>query len=555
MQLKPGDPVPDVSESPNYFGLAVEESKGQGSSTGGRDMRGNWSPPTSNVRSTAAASPRIIPLDQNPEFEAFRRQSEMNGYRRSSGFAMAPPGPSPVSEVYKPVSSMSSMVPPTSPRAKGSVGSPRLSEPVPRSPKRMLSSPAPHVTDRPRKASPAQFNDRDAQLAPFAMQFLSDEKDLRRSLPPHNIDNVAQLQYQRADTLPELPDGETPAGTNTSSPILVTPQRVVDVMEKHGESVLLLDLRVSTHYARSRISGALNLCIPTTLLKRPSYNLSKLADTFADEEQKQKFESWRSFRYVVVYDAGSTLLKDASGCVNMLKKFAHEGWSGYQYVIRGGFVDFSKRFPNLVAYDAAPTAQAGPDMVLADSSIAPVIGGCPMPASSTKTAANPFFGNIRQNMDLIGGVGQMALKIPTAWTDQRQDELPKWLRLAVNPTDEGKLVADKFLQIEKREQKRMQDALSGQVHYDLPGPSGPGTAKGFQIAGIEKGAKNRYNNIWPYEHSRVRLEGIRDGGCDYMNANHLHTSWSTKRYIATQGPIPATFTVSFCADDFLYDRR
>lgn len=144
-------------------------------------------------------------------------------------------------------------------------------------------------------------------------------------------------------------------------------------------------------------------------------------------------------------------------------------------------------------------------------------------------------------MDLIGGVGQMPIKRPSTMNTEIETSLPKWMRKAVDESNEGKLVSDKFLHIEKREQKRMQEALSGEVVYGTPGSDLSGSV---QIAGIEKGAKNRYNNIWPFEHSRVKLQGVGKDGCDYVNANHVHSNKSSKRYIATQGPIPQTFNVS-----------
>jgi protein-tyrosine phosphatase len=161
----------------------------------------------------------------------------------------------------------------------------------------------------------------------------------------------------------------------------------------------------------------------------------------------------------------------------------------------------------------------------------------------TQNAANPFFGNIRQNMDLIGGVGQLSIKHPSNMTKSVEEELPSWLKGAADENDHGKSVSDKFLQIEKMEQKRMQEALSMKVSYDGIPTAQTETAKPIQLAGIEKGSKNRYNSIWPYEHSRVRLQGLPDGACDYVNANHIQTSRSNKRYIATQGPLPATFNV------------
>jgi hypothetical protein len=246
--------------------------------------------------------------------------------------------------------------------------------------------------------------------------------------------------------------------------------------------------------------------------------------------------------YIIVYDAGSAQLKDATSSVNMLKKFTTEGWNGASYVVRGGFATFSRECPNLL--DKRPSnddSSSGRSNLSIDSNAAstmPVAGGCPMPTA--QAPANPFFGNIRQNMDLIGGVGQMSIKYPSALTPRLVAELPAWIREAVDEKDKGKKVADKFLRIEKTEQERMQKALSGHVHYGSPAVSSP---QHVQMAGIEKGTKNRYKDILPYDHSRVRLQNVPSGGCDYINASHVKSQWSNRHYIATQAPVPATFEV------------
>jgi len=334
---------------------------------------------------------------------------------------------------------------------------------------------------------------------------------------------------------------------------LVTPQHVVSLLESAPESILILDLRVSTHYAKSRITGALNLCIPSTLIKRPSFNVQKLTETFKSSEQRKRFENWKNSTYIIVYDAAASQMKDAQICLNTIQKFESEGYQGTSYIIRGGFAEFSRTFPKYIDKGPGGLIGSGPPRLTlsgagGEDGLPPVIGGCPMPA--TKSAANPFFGNIRQNMDLIGGVGQMPIKRPANASDLFIDNLPKWLREASDVNDTGRKVSDRFLQIEKREQKRMQDALSGKVSYGTPrGEDAPATVK---IAGIEKGSKNRYNNIWPFEHTRVKLEGVPNDGCDYVNANHVKSALSNKRYIATQGPIPATFPVS-SVTHHLYD--
>lgn len=168
---------------------------------------------------------------------------------------------------------------------------------------------------------------------------------------------------------------------------------------------------------------------------------------------------------------------------------------------------------------------------------------------SSKSSANPFFGNIRQNMDLIGGVGQIPIKRPLGLTKDIEASLPTWLRRAIEEGDQGKTVAERFLQIEQAEQRRMQMALSGKVIYGDSTTQNDGQS--FLIAGIEKGTKNRYNNIWPYDHARVKLQDLTDGTCDYINASYIKSAWSNRRYIATQGPMPTTFRVRSIYDLYI----
>ncbi|XP_070538207.1 receptor-type tyrosine-protein phosphatase beta-like isoform X2 [Ptychodera flava] len=53
--------------------------------------------------------------------------------------------------------------------------------------------------------------------------------------------------------------------------------------------------------------------------------------------------------------------------------------------------------------------------------------------------------------------------------------------------------------------------------------------------------KNRYSNILPYDHTRVKLqEADEDMSSDYINANYISGYNSPREYIATQGPLPTT---------------
>jgi tyrosine-protein phosphatase 2/3 len=283
------------------------------------------------------------------------------------------------------------------------------------------------------------------------------------------------------------------------------------------------------------------LCIPTTLLKRATFNLQKLQHTFQAENDQERFAGWRASTHLVVYDAQSTDKRDAVSAMNMIKKFANEGYSGSANILRGGFNTFATAHPELVdrtSGRSSPSLSLGAGSAAAPgSNVAPVIGGVLLPTMTSNP--NPFFSNIRQNQDLVDGVGQMDIKVPPSLDSSR---LPRWLGEAAETSDHGKKVSDKFLRIELTEQSRMKDAYCVQNHQRTGNATPPETK--VQLSGIEQGGKNRYKDILPFEHARVRLVGRPEGTCDYVNASHIRANRSHKRYIASQGPLPATFEVS-----------
>lgn len=201
------------------------------------------------------------------------------------------------------------------------------------------------------------------------------------------------------------------------------------------------------------------------------------------------------------------------------------------------------------------------------------------PNRAAAACANPFFDNIRQNRELQHGITE---KIPMdlpSMSDVQVSELPPFLQKLVRlpPADRALALAQAFFDIEKAEQNRliatmqqhsaesdcdprakdfaaaqaaaMQKPSLGVRHLDARSHAFP-----FSIAAaLERGADNRYNNIWTYEHSRVRLskpQSAHDSGSDYLNASFVQPPQqlgSQRRYIATQAPLPSTFDAFWTA--------
>lgn len=365
-----------------------------------------------------------------------------------------------------------------------------------------------------------------------------------------------------------------PASHDLGDARMVTAERCLEILRSSQSETLLLDVRPLLQFTKAHIKGSLNLCIPTTLLKRPSFNLQKVEETFGTGQDKSNFSRWRSSTRIIVYDSSTSLPKDAALLVSLLQKFTREGWKGESLVLAGGFSRFSTQFPDWVESSlpassssslsssssaaAAAAACTSPNSS-SSSSTAPghaknnlsisltlptapsIVGGCVMPTPSSNPV-NPFFSNIRQNVDLIGGVGQFPVTLPPAMDEDTRRSLPAWLSRIANAEDAGKTAAVRFLNIEKGEQSRMQQALSAPETSAHSEGQTPGK-RSYRIAGIEKGSKNRYNNIYPYDHCRVKLLDTTESSCDYINASFIRSSRSHKRYIATQAPMPSTFNV------------
>ncbi|KAG5979184.1 hypothetical protein E4U55_005470 [Claviceps digitariae] len=530
--------------SPNYFGLVIESGSDPRESSGLAHQ--NWSP-SSSVKSFGAALPKQVALEPNSDFEAFKKAADLN-IGRSFSFAATQPSPPtscPTSARPRPVRwhtmSSDTCSDASSPKFTNSFKVPSakkgeddrdtgrdlpayVSSESKRSGESTTWLPSQQLTGTPRFESPGLI-DISTKMPPVFPHEKAINSRLSLTLPKVGLPSPQIGDSDRAATLPPKLD-------HAPSPSMVSGEELEELIESVGSNkLLLLDIRSSQSFAQSRIQGALNICIPTTLLKRATFNIQKLQQTFQGNLDSAQFSKWREMEWIIVYDAHASDKRDAVTAQNMIKKFTNEGYSGKTAILRGGFSMFQTSFPSLIdkRSTSSPAMQQNSTSAKEGGNLAPVIGGVSLPM--LQNDQNPFFSNIRQNMDLADGVGQYDIARPR---DLESPLLPSWIRDASNEADHGRMVSNRFLDLELEEQARMRTA------YAAFNPNQKSDCK-FQLSGVEKGTKNRYKDILPFEHARVRLQVPRDGICDYVNASHLSASRSNKRYIASQGPLPATF--------------
>ncbi|KAG1908545.1 uncharacterized protein F5891DRAFT_937646 [Suillus fuscotomentosus] len=400
---------------------------------------------------------------------------------------------------------------------------------------------------------------------------------------------------------PILPPPSKPVSSSSSSSSTFIPVNPSDLAAYLADpSILILDIRPHAAHTAARIHRALSLSIPSTLIKRPLFGLSKLIQMLPSSSARARFAAWPTANHILVYDADSVLVPDTSNIAGLFRKFRAEGFTGELAWVKGGFQAVWRDARHCATTDHPSPDEDDPEgtpssgalrtkhlpkaaFSLSTTTAANAASGTPAIAN----AANPFFDTIRQNLELSQGITErIPLRLPRR-VRRRIKDLPfRWLqdiagRSAIRPShsspfpgetsvesgsessddphesdpdsndpdvEEGaETLAMQFYRIELAEQRRLRSVMEHHARESEVSVYAATGAFPFSItAGVEKGAKNRYNHIWPFEHARVRLHDVhtpRDPSPvdDYVNASYVQPLGTRKRYIATQGPLPATF--------------
>ncbi|CAN6602686.1 hypothetical protein TRVA0_002S01530 [Trichomonascus vanleenenianus] len=409
--------------------------------------------------------------------------------------------------------------------------------------------PNPSVLPAPALKLPPQFTPRQRRLRPASLDISVAE---REKLAVNGSLGV-QSHFPTPNSATSLTFGITsPNGSALTVPESVQSISPAELAELIGpnrtKKILMIDVRPLAQFAVSRVKSADNVCMPTTLLKRPTFVLSRFLECMSPN-QKSSLGNLEKYDAIVLYDQSCKRLSPSHTTLfHTLLKFHHALTDTTETKIcwlRGGIADFSTKFADLIDTSAveSPSPEGdGEAMARSSSSIPPLhtVSGAPLVMSgislpeACKVRLNPFSTNIRTAMEVYDENDGIDIVLP-AEVDKNDDDknrqlFPEWLCKIIKESDSSKSVAKLFYDIEMAEKNRLEEALNA-----------PSENKEGMLAGVELGAKNRYTNIWPFDHSRVRIRDASSPSADYINASYVSAKGSDRRYIATQGPLPATY--------------
>ncbi|KAG0008418.1 hypothetical protein BGZ80_003464 [Entomortierella chlamydospora] len=341
------------------------------------------------------------------------------------------------------------------------------------------------------------------------------------------------------------------------------------LLETNGgkSTIMLLDMRPPECHTASSIRTSVGVSVPSMLLKRPMYSLDMVAEQLTTKREVETFTDWRRFPNIVLFDAtGATPVK-GTPMYYIAQKFRREGCDATLAYIHGGYNAFALDHASLCCSDGGVScnrtvATNNSDMANADSNKAIPstarsttrgrlhLGPLPnmelkIPEGATicrtpmigNPDINPLFENVRLAMGLNTNITEeVPVRLPLRFPiDSIRDRLPTWLLNSICEETGKTRVAEYFQKIEVAEKKRLAQLMAPQEIQSCR------TAEFSICAGLEKGLKNRYNHVWPFDHTRVRIKECEEGEDDYINASLLKPPFGQKSYIVTQGPLPSTF--------------
>jgi rhodanese-related sulfurtransferase len=107
------------------------------------------------------------------------------------------------------------------------------------------------------------------------------------------------------------------------------------LLQQQEAFLLVLDVRSFVQYSHTRIRGSINISIPNTILKRPTFTLDKVYEAIVQDQAREKLKSWEQAKSIVFYDQSSMCLQENSASAYLATKLMRAGFQGQLYYLKG----------------------------------------------------------------------------------------------------------------------------------------------------------------------------------------------------------------------------
>jgi len=116
------------------------------------------------------------------------------------------------------------------------------------------------------------------------------------------------------------------------------------LQEKKDQGLIVLDVRSFANFTQSHLPSSINLCLPTSLVKRKSFSLTNVESTISCDTSREKFQN-RLGADIVLLDSDCERVKKNCVLSSLLQKFKEEQQANSVAFLVGGFQGFCQKFP------------------------------------------------------------------------------------------------------------------------------------------------------------------------------------------------------------------
>jgi protein-tyrosine phosphatase len=144
---------------------------------------------------------------------------------------------------------------------------------------------------------------------------------------------LQQLQQPQPGNVAAAAVNNNNNNNNSNNSLPIEASQLHDILKK--SSTLVLDVRSFVQFSHSHISDSINISIPNTILKRPTFTLDKVYEGIVLDSARERLKNWQAAESIVFYDQASLILQENSAGAYLGAKLIQAGFKGQLYHLKG----------------------------------------------------------------------------------------------------------------------------------------------------------------------------------------------------------------------------